>query len=131
MKIRYARWVPATVVTMSAVLLGIGVWLCAIGSYEGGVPVLVAAAVGGLIGWTRVRAPYFVLSDSELTVLAQRGPYKRSEFSIHDRLVIEGNRILLVEPGKRTPLPVFRQTAHPQDWAALEKFLERRRRRSG
>ncbi|TDQ53770.1 hypothetical protein [Actinorugispora endophytica] len=127
MKVRHARWIPVSVWIAGAALLALGAWLCATADYETGVPVIAAGAAGSAYALLQWRLPYFVLTDTQMVLPLQLGPYRRTGIGGPDRLAVEGDRVVVIAAGnRRVPLPVWRHLAHPADWAELAARLPRR-----
>ncbi|MFG1942635.1 hypothetical protein [Nonomuraea sp. NPDC048826] len=123
-KVRYKRAVSIPTLVAGVLVILAGIWLCATGTYDAGIPALVAGVVLTGIGATYLGLmPYFVVTDSEVVVPMMRGDRARTTLKPGERLAVHENRLVVVRPGQRTPVPVYRGMAHPDDWNALTTAL--------
>lgn len=132
MKVRFKRAVSIPVLATGVIVLLAGIWLCAVGTFDAGIPVLGAGVVLTGMGVVYLGPlPYFIVTDLEVIVPVMRGSRARTALKPRDRLAVHENRLVVVRPGQRTPVPVYRQMAHPDDWNALAAPSPRTTRTSG
>lgn len=114
MKVRFTPWLAFGLLAL-AIVIGV------VGALVSMVPVVVAAAVLGLIGLAYLGPlPYLVVRDTGLSVPVMRGAGGTVVLKSRDRLDLSGAQVVVVRStGRREPFGAYRRFAHPGDWAAL------------
>ena len=117
MKVRFARWLPGVFFGLGVVLVVVAVAL--LRDEPGGLyPVLAVAVVSVLFGVLYLRAPYIVLTDATIRVF-DVSRLTTVQLRARDRIVAEGNRLVIRRGGRIERLPAYRWYANPADWGRL------------
>lgn len=127
MKIRYSPRLVIGVFAFGGVVTLIGVVFVLLGQPAGGVPLLVAGMVGGLVGLLYTTTPYVLITKTSVVVTPTLPGRTISRLSPGDRLTLAsgGSRLVVVRAGvRRESTHARRWAAHPGDWQALRAFCE-------